>query len=95
MEEVKFVEKEQPEELIRAERLIDDDKLDKALSLLNNFLQKEGLTHHDKASCHLLQCKILYWQGKYKKLLKAILETNQQGREIDEFEFDIIQALGE
>ena len=57
-------EKEKPDELIRAQSLIDDNKLDEALTLLNNYEQKEGLTNHDKASCHLLQCQILFWQGK-------------------------------
>ncbi len=61
---------EKPEELIRAEQLIDDDKLDEAFTLLNNYEQKEGLSNHDKASCHLLQCQILRWQGKYKELIK-------------------------
>ena len=61
---------EKPEELIRAEQLSDDGKLDEALTLLNNYEQKEGLSHHDKASCHLLQCQILLWQGKLKELIK-------------------------
>ncbi len=61
---------EKPEELIRAEQLSDDGKLDEALTLLNNYEQKEGLSHHDKASCHLLRCQILLWQGKLKELIK-------------------------
>ena len=62
--------REKPEELIRAEQLSDDGKLDEALTLLNNYEQKEELSNHDKASCHLLQCQILLWQGKYKELIK-------------------------
>ncbi len=58
------------EELTQAKILIDEDKLDEALTLLNNYEQKEGLNHHDKASCHLLQCQILFWQGKLKELIK-------------------------
>ncbi|KKM64409.1 hypothetical protein LCGC14_1501670 [marine sediment metagenome] len=50
---------EKPEELLRAEQLINEDKLDEALTLLNNYEQKEELSHHDKASCRLLQCQIL------------------------------------
>jgi len=55
MDEEQLIEKKKPEEVIRAEQLIDDDKLDEALILLSNYEQKEGLTHHDKAFCHLLQ----------------------------------------
>ncbi len=62
--------REKPEELIRAEQLMDENQLDKALTLLSNYEQKEELSHHDKASCHLLQCQILLWQGKYKELFK-------------------------
>ncbi|MFX1464253.1 MAG: hypothetical protein ACFFBF_14580 [Promethearchaeota archaeon] len=58
------------EELTQARILIDEDKLDEALTLLSDYEQKEGLNHHDKASCHLLQCQILFWQGKYKELIK-------------------------
>ncbi|MFX1279261.1 MAG: tetratricopeptide repeat protein [Promethearchaeota archaeon] len=83
MEVEKFIEIEKPEEIIRAEQLIDDEKLDEALSLLNNFLQKEGLTHHDKASCHLLQVKILYWQGKYKKLLKRTEQAYKESERLE------------
>ncbi len=62
--------KEKPEELIRAEQLSDKGKLNEALTLLNNYEQKEGLSHHDKASCHLLRCQILFWKGKHKELIK-------------------------
>jgi len=70
MSEIKFEKKGKPEEVIRAEQLVEDSKLDEALTLLSNYEQKEGLTHHDKASCHLLQCQILFWQGKLKELIK-------------------------
>jgi len=70
MDDKKLIEKAKPEEVIRAEQFIDEGKLDEALTLLNNYEQKEGLNHHDKASCHLLQCQILFWQGKHKELMK-------------------------
>lgn len=74
---------EKPEEIIRAEQLSDEGKLDEAVTLLNNYEQKEGLTHHDKASCHLLQCQILFWQGKYKELIKHAEQTYKESKELE------------
>ncbi|MBY8987589.1 MAG: tetratricopeptide repeat protein [Candidatus Lokiarchaeota archaeon] len=78
MSEIKFEKKEKPEELIRAEKLIDVSKLDEALKLLNNYEQKEGFNHYDKASCLLLKCKILFWQGKSKELNKLVEQTDNK-----------------
>ncbi len=75
--------KEKPEELIRAEKLIDEGKLDEAHTLLNNYEQKEGLTYHDKASCHLLQCQIPLWQGKYKELIKHAEQTHKESEGLE------------
>ena len=69
------------EELTQAKILIDEDKLDEALTLLNNYEQKEGLNHHDKESCHLLQCQILFWQGNYKELIKHTEPIYKESRE--------------
>jgi len=74
---------EKPEELIRAEQLIDEGKLDKAFALMNNFKQKDGITHHDKVSCHLLQCQILLWQGKYKELIKQAEQTYKESEVLE------------
>ncbi|KKL58744.1 hypothetical protein LCGC14_2222280, partial [marine sediment metagenome] len=63
MDEEQLIEKKKPEEVIRAEKFIEEGKLDEALTLLKNYEQKEGLNHYDKASCHLLQYQILFWQG--------------------------------
>ncbi len=83
MDEEKLIEKKKPEEVIRAEKLIDDSKFDEALTLLNNYEQKEGLTHHDKASCHLLQCQILFWQGKHKELIKLAEQTYKESEGLE------------
>ncbi len=48
---------------------------------MNNFEQKEGLNHHDKASCHLLQCQIFFWQGKLKELIKHTEPMYKESRE--------------
>ena len=75
--------KEKPEEVIRAEKLIDENKLIDALTLLNNYEQKEGLTHHDKVSSHLLQCQILLWQGKHKELIKHAEQVYKESKGIE------------
>ncbi|KKN04684.1 hypothetical protein LCGC14_1094920 [marine sediment metagenome] len=78
MEEQKLIEKKKPEEIIRAEKLSDEGKLDEALTLLNNYERKEKVTHYDKISCHLLQCQILMWQGKLKELIKHAEQTYKE-----------------
>ena len=67
MSKTNFDIKEMPEALIRAEELIDDAKVDEAYELLNDFEKKEGLTLHDKVSCLLLKCDLLYQQDRYKE----------------------------
>jgi len=90
MSKQEIKKEEKPEEVIRAEQLIDDGKLDEALTLLNNCEQKEELTHLDKASCHLLHCQILFWQGKDKELIKQTEQTYKEsgGRENNLFTVD-------
>ncbi len=70
-------------ELIQAEQLSDEGKLDEALTLLNNYEQKEGLTNHEKVSCHLLQCQILFWQGKLKELIKHAKQLYKESEELE------------
>ena len=84
MDEEKLIEKKKPEEVIRAENFIDDGKLDEALTLLNNYEQKEGLNHHDKASCLLLQCQIPLWQGKYKELIKHAEQAYKESEGLED-----------
>ncbi len=70
--------KGKPEELIRAEQLIDDAKVHEAHELLNNFERRKGLTLHDKVLCHLLKCDLLYQQGRYKELLMLAEQTYKE-----------------
>ena len=72
-----------PEILIQAEELIDEGKLDEALKLLSNYEQKEALNLHDKSTCHLLQCKIQFWQGKYKELIKLAEQIYKESRRLE------------
>ena len=60
---------EKPEELLRAEKLIDDAKVNEAHELLNNFEKKESLTLHDKVASHLLRANLLFQQGRYEESL--------------------------
>jgi len=87
------IESEKPEELSKANNLIDEGKLDEALTLLNNYKQKEGLNHHDKASCHLLQCQILFWQGELKELIKQTEHIYEEGGEWENVLFTIDNLL--
>ncbi len=95
MEEEKLIEKKKPEEEIRAEQLSDEGKLDQALTLLNNYEQKEGLTYHDKVSCHLLQCQILFWKGKKKEFSKLAEQTykESEGLENNFLKVDILLIM--
>lgn len=79
-------------ELIKARKLIDDGKLDEAITLLNNYQQKEGLNRHDKSSAHLLQCQILFWQGKLKELIKNTEEMYEESKDL-EVNFSIVDNL--
>jgi len=75
MDDNELVGKKKPEELIRAEKLIDDAKVNEAHELLNNFERKEGLTLHDKVSSHLLRADLLFQQGRYKEVLTLAEQT--------------------
>jgi tetratricopeptide (TPR) repeat protein len=74
---------EKPETLVQAEELIDVSKLDEALKLLNNYERKKGLNHYDKATCLLLKCKILFWQGKLKELIKHAEQTYKESEGLE------------
>ncbi len=63
-------QEQEPEVLVRVEKLIDDGNLNEALTLLNAFEQKERLNPRTRTFYHLYQCKILFWQGRYKELFK-------------------------
>ena len=65
--------KEKPQELIRAEKLIDDAKVNETHDLLYNFEKKEGLTLHDKVSSHLLRTELLFQQGRHKEVLLSTI----------------------
>jgi tetratricopeptide (TPR) repeat protein len=84
--------KSKPKELILAKQLIDECKLDEAYASLNNFIEKEGIIHRNKVLSLLLQCQILFLQGKYEKLLKHTEQTFKES-EILETSFLKIDCL--
>ncbi len=69
---------EKPEELLRAEKLIDDAKVNEAHELLNNFEEKEGLTLHDKVASPLLRVDLLIQQGRYEESLTLAEQTYKE-----------------
>ena len=69
---------QKPEELLRAEKLIDDAKVKEAHELLNNFERKEGLTLHDKVASHLLRADLLFQQGRYEEVLTLAEQTYKE-----------------
>ena len=73
---------EKPEELIRAERLIDDCKIDEADQLIRNFEEKGGHTLHNRVLCHLLKCELLLWQGLYEDLVKLAEQAYKESLEL-------------
>jgi len=83
MDEKQLIEKENSEEVIQAERFIDEGKFDEALTLLSNYVQKDGLNQHVKASCHLLKCQILFWQGKYNEIIKYAEQVYKESDELE------------
>jgi hypothetical protein len=67
-----------PKELVRAEKLIDDAKVNEAHELLNNFERKEGLTLHDKVASQVLRADLLIQQGRYRESLSLAEETYKE-----------------
>jgi tetratricopeptide (TPR) repeat protein len=69
---------EKPEELLRAEKLIDDAKVNEAHELLNNFEKRESLTLQDKVASQLLRADLLFQQGRYRESLTLAEETYKE-----------------
>ena len=78
MNEQKPEKIEKPEELLRAEKLIDDAKASEAHELLDNFEKKEGLTLQDKVTSHLLRADLLHQQGRYDEVVTLAEQTYKE-----------------
>jgi len=76
MSEIKLTGR--PEELIQAEQLINDAKIHEAQALLTIYERKKGLTLHDRVSCQLLKCDVLFHQGRYKEVLILAEQTYKE-----------------
>jgi len=88
--------KEKPEELLRAEKLIDDAKVHEAHELLNNFERKEGLTLHNKVASHLLSADLLFQQGRFEEALtlaeQTLKESVKLGKNLQSVDCFILMA---
>ncbi len=69
---------EKPVELLRAEKLIDDAKVNEAHELLDNFERKEGLTLLNKVVSHLLRADLLFQQGRYRESISLAEQTYKE-----------------
>ncbi len=67
-----------PEELIRAENLIDDGKYDKALVIMRDFEKVEENNLQNVVLCHLLECQLLFQQSLFEKVGKLSEQTYQE-----------------
>jgi len=50
---------EKPEDLIQAEKIIDDGKFDETLQIMKNFEEKGEVNPHDIVLTHLIRCDLL------------------------------------
>jgi tetratricopeptide (TPR) repeat protein len=82
MNEQKPETMKKPEELLQAEKLIDDAKVNEARELLTNFEKKESLTLHDRVASHLLRADLLYQQGRYGESLALAEQTYKESLEL-------------
>ena len=80
---------EKPEELIRAERLIDEGKLDEALNLLRNFEEKGEVNPQDIVLCHLIKCDLLLQKGLNDKSLKLAELTYKESLKLGKNLFSV------
>ena len=78
MVEKELEKKEKPNELIRAEKFIDEGKHDEALQLMKQFLEREEHTLYEIVSCNLLKCELFLQQGLYEKVIKLAEQTYEE-----------------
>jgi len=67
-----------PDELVRAEHLIDEGKYDDALQIMKYFEEKGERTLHDIVSCHLLKCELLLQQDLYENTIQLAEQTYKE-----------------
>ena len=71
---------EKPEELIRAEKLIDDGKFEEALQIIDNLLKKISPSDQDRMSSNLLRCTLLNRLGQFQDALKLAESICQESK---------------
>ena len=78
MSEKIFEKKEKPEELIRAEKFIDDGKFDEALRIMKNFEEVGERTLYDIVLTHLIRCDLLLQRGLNNESVKLAEQTYKE-----------------
>lgn len=92
MSDQELEKKVKPEELIQAEKFMEEGEFNKALKLLNVFDKKNGIQHYDKLSCYQLKGQLLIWQGKYKEVIK-ISEDMYRFSQLYDYKLKSIDSL--
>ncbi len=82
MVEIELEKKKKPEELIRAERFIDEGKHDEAFQLLKHFEEREEYNLYEIVSCNLLKCELYLQQGLYEKVVKLAQQTYKKSSDL-------------
>jgi len=75
-------EQEKPDELIQAEKLVDEGKFEEALSLLKEFEEKRGVSLHNIVLSHLIKCDLLHQYGLNDEALKLAEQTYKESLEL-------------
>ena len=73
---------EKPEELLRAEKFIDDGKYGSALEILSEFEKEEGQNLQNIVLCHLLECQLFFQQSKFEKVITLSEKTYRESLEL-------------
>lgn len=87
--------KGKPEDLIQAEKLINEARFEEALQLMDTFKEKAGDSRQALLSCNLLKGEILIQQGLYEDALKHSDQIYREALKLGEklLAFDALNQL--
>ncbi|MFX1573670.1 MAG: tetratricopeptide repeat protein [Promethearchaeota archaeon] len=71
MDDSELTINDKPKDLEYAEQLINESRFTEAYQVLTELSKNENTPLFYKVSCHLLQCRIFIWQGKYNDCYKV------------------------
>ncbi|MFX1389531.1 MAG: hypothetical protein ACFE9Z_05645 [Promethearchaeota archaeon] len=66
------------DQLVQVENLFDEFKLNEAIEILDDLIQREGIPIQQKVSYQFLKSKFLAYQGKVKELFKLGRKMNKE-----------------